>query len=277
MRIHSVAIKLLVAGLYGAPFVCTQTGGTPPAPGPSIPAPDQGRPRRVEPPRKPREQGFRMVVTAGINGLEAAQYKYQTAVTLPDGRRLEYSGTQTSPGGTILAGVAITPPGPLRRFSAGLFVNGGGLQSWARPVTPSNIAAPFSVDNLQLAIQSKLGNSSGWSPGFSPFVEHELGHLFGNRMRLGYQYWRQTGRYKGAFFSTPGSDAVAAYDVRLGYSSHLVRLSVINFTRLDDSDLNLPGSHGSGRRYGVIQEAGILGGTHQTLMIFLAVGPFWLF
>lgn len=239
--------------------------------------PIQDRPRRVKPPRTPREQGFRFVATVGINGLEAARYNYQTTITMPDGRRFIYSGPQSSPGGNVLAGIEITPPGALRRFSAGLHVNGGGLQSWSRPVTPTDSSVPFSVANLQLAIQNSIGNSSGWRPGFSPFVEHELGNLLGNRLRVGYEYWRQTGGYKGHFFPSDVANQVAQYDVRLSYSSHLAEFSFSNFTNLDDSDVSLPGVHHSRRRYGVVQKLGILGGSHGTVMIFIAVGPFWSF
>jgi hypothetical protein len=240
-------------------------------------ASDQDHPPPVKPPRTPQDQGFRIAITAGINGFLTASYGYETRITMPDGRQLLYQGTQTAPGGTMSGGVEITPPGAFRRFTIGVNLNGGGLQSWARPVTPSDAATPFSLQNLQLAILSTSLNATGWGLGFSPYLEHELGHLLGNRLRLGYQYWNQSGSYKGSFFPTPGSRILAGYDVQLNYSSHLVRLTMHNFTSLDDSDINLPGSHRSRRRYGVVQEIGMLGGTHGTFMIFVAVGPFWSF
>jgi hypothetical protein len=238
---------------------------------------DQDHPPPVKPPRTPEDQGFRIIVTAGISGFLSAKYGYETRITMPDGQQLRYTGTQSAPGGTMSGGVEITPPGTFRRFTFGVNLNGGGLQSWSRPVVPSDAAAPFSLQNLQVAILSRSLSATGWRPGFSPYLEHELGHLLGNRLRLGYQYWNQSGRYKGSFFPVPGSRTLAGYDIQLNYSSHLVRLTMHNFTNLDDSDINLPGSHRSKRRYGVVQEVGILGGTHETFMIFIAVGPFWSF
>jgi hypothetical protein len=271
-------INLLIAVLCVNLSTTAQGGGNRPArSNSSNGSSDQDHPRRVKPPRTPREQGFRIVITAGLNGFAAASYGYTTRITMPNGQQLHYSGTQRTSGGTLSGGFEITPPGALRRFTAGVSVNGGGLESWALPVTPPNAVTPFSRANLQFAIESTGWNASGWHPAFSPYLEHELGNLLGNRMRLGYQYWNQAGNYKGSFVPTARSATLAEYDVRLNYSAHLVRVSLNNFTNLDDSDVNFPGSHRSKRRYGLVQQIGILVGTHQTVMIFIGVGPFWSF
>jgi hypothetical protein len=279
VRILSTARLDLVIAILFIPFsAAAQVGqNQPPVTVRSTAEPQRKHPRRIKPPRTPRDHGLRIALTAGMNSLVAGGYNYTTQIIMPDGQQLQYTGTQTAPGGSMSAGIEITPPGILRRFTAGLSVNGGGFESWARPVTPSNAPTPFSLLNLQLAIQSTIFTGSGWRADFSPYVEHELGNLLGSRMRLGYQYWAQTGGYKGYFFPIPGSRIAAEYDVRLNYSSHLVRLTFNNFTNLDDSDVNFPGSHRSKRRYGLLQQIGILGGTHRSFMIFFAVGPFWSF
>jgi hypothetical protein len=279
VRIFSTVRMDRVVAILFIPFPATAQVGQnrPPATVQPTAAADHKHPQRVRPPRNPRDHGLRLVLTAAMNGLVAGGYNYTTRIVMPDGQQLHYTGTQTAPGGSMSAGIEITPPGALRRFTGGLNVNSGGLESWARPVTPSNAPTPFSLLNLQLAIQSTIFTGSGWRADFSPYVEHELGNVLGNRMRLGYQYWAQTGGYKGSFVPIPGSRILAEYDVRLNYSSHLVRLTFNNFTNLDDSDVNFPGSHRSKRRYGLLQQIGILGGTHRSFMIFFAVGPFWSF
>jgi hypothetical protein len=243
----------------------------------STPASDQSHPRPVTPPHRSLEQGFRLAVVAGLNFLPLAGYSYDTRVVLPDGRQLNYAGTQNAPGGTLFLGVAITPRGPFRRLTLGANFNGGGLESWARPVIPNGVSAPFSQQSLGLAIQRKYGYHSAWHPLISPYIEHELRFLFGNRLRIGYQYWRQRGSYSGFFTVSEASQASAEYNVGLRYSSHLVRLSLDNYTWLDDADGDVTGSQRSKRKSGLVQQAGVLAGTHGTVIIFVDIGACWRF
>jgi hypothetical protein len=244
-------------------------------PDPPAAAPPHTRePTPVKPPHEAVDQGFRMSVVVGITAqVIPAGYAYSTRVTLPSGQQLNYVGTQTARGGALLGGLQVTPPRAFRRFTLGITMGLGGLASWSKAPIPEGVSTPFSRNNLLAAIQSRYAYHSGWSPSFSPYIEHELGSFLGNRCRIGYQYWSQSGEYNGAFVPTDGSPGVAAYNVRLKYSAHLVRFSINNLTELDDSQ-----SNGRPRqRYGLIQQAGLLVGTNRTLTIFLGVGPFWGF
>ncbi len=246
-----------------------------PAPGADAAATEDRRePKPVKPPHEAVDQGFRMSFIVGISGqVMPARYSYSTRIDLPDGQQLNYSDTQTAPGGFALAGLQLTPPGAFRRFTAGINFGAGGLASWLKAPVPSGVPTQFSQDSLLLAIQRRYIFRSGWHPSISPYIEHELGNFLGNRCRIGYQYWRQSGGYQGTFIPNEGSRALAAYDVRLRHSAHLVRFSINSLTDLDDTQLNGPRK----QRYGLIQQVGVLVGTNRTLAVFWGVGPFWNF
>ena len=231
-------------------------------------------PKPVKPPHEAVDQGFQVGLIMGISGnVVPARYSYSTRIDLPNGQQLNYSDTRTAPGGFVLAGVQLTPPGALRRFTAGISFGAGGLATWLKAPVPSGVATPFSQDNLLLAIQRRYIFRTGWHPSISPYIEHELGDFLGNRCRIGYQYWTQSGEYQGTFIPNYGSRDLGTYDVHLRHSAHLVRFSITNLTELDNSPLN-------GRqkqRYGLIQQVGLLFGTNRTVVVFWGVGPFWNF
>jgi hypothetical protein len=261
-----VVVYLAACGLFAVGLPAT---GADPAT-----AEDRREPKPVKPPLEAVDQGFRMGFIVGISGqVVPARYSYSTRIELPGGQQLNYADTQAALGGFVLAGLQLTPPRALRRFTVGISFGAGGLASWLKAPIPSGVSTQFSQDNLLLAIQRRYIFRSGWHPSISPYIEHELGNFLGNRCRIGYQYWRQSGEYQGTFISNEGSRALAAYDVHLRHSAHLVRFSINNLTELDDTQLN-------GRRtqrYGLIQQVGLLVGTNQTVTVFLGVGPFWDF
>lgn len=232
------------------------------------------RPRPVTPPHEAVEDRLRFVLLFGLTSMTWASYGYATSVTTPSGELLQYSGTQVSPGGTLIIGAAITPPRKFRRWTLGLNLNLGGLESWARPVIPSGTLTPFSQNNLIFQIERKYGYRSGWSPGISPYIEHDIAFLFGRKLRAGYSYWNQRGEYKGAFVANPATGEAGAYDVLLNYSSHLVRFSLNNYEFLD-SDTYPGNSKNRGNKMGLLEQVGVLAGTHKTIMIFVGIGPFW--
>lgn len=236
---------------------------------------ERDRPRPVNPPHEPVEEGLRFGLILGLNSMSWASYSYATSVTTPSGSLLQYSGTQVSPGGTLILGAAVSPPGAFRRWTIGLNLNLGGLESWARPVIPSGTATPFSQSNLIFQIERKYGYREGWSPAISPYIEHDLAFLFGRRLRAGYAYWNQTGKYTGLFVANPATGATGAYDVRLKYSSHLVRFSLNNYEFPDEPDTTGSGSRRGKRKTGLLEQIGVLAGSHQTIMIFVGIGPFW--
>lgn len=237
---------------------------------------DRDHPRPVSPPHKPVEDRLRLMLVLGLNSMSWASYSYSTSVTTASGELLQYSGTQVSPGGTLIIGAAITPPGALRRWTLGLNLNLGGLESWARPVVPSGIATPFSQEDLIFQIERKYGYRAGWAPAFSPYIEHDVAALLGRKLRLGYAYWTQRGEYKGSFVANPVTGAPGAYDVHLNYSSHLVRVSLNHYEFLD-SDTTVGGSQDRGNKMGLLEQVGVSAGTHRTVMIFVGIGPFWRF
>jgi hypothetical protein len=241
----------------------------------SGPASDQPRPRKVTPPRGPPEHGVRVALVGGANILTWAEYSYDTHVSMPEGQQLHYAGTQSSPGVTVFAGGAVTLPGALRRVTVGGNLNVGGLDSLRRPVIPGGISTPFFKKNLDAAIQNKYSSKTSWRPSLSPYIEHELGVVSGERFRAGYQYWRQLGSYEGSFPPTEGSQLSAAYNVRFKYSSHLFRFSVNNYLNSDDEDSDAP--HSSKRKSGLIRQVGVLAGTHHSIIAFVGIGPFWGF
>jgi hypothetical protein len=53
----------------------------------------------------------------------------------------------------------------------------------------------------------------------------------------------------------------------------MLRLSINSYTSLDDPDAN-PNSK---RRAGFVREAGLQIGTHNSVTVFVAVGPSWSF
>jgi hypothetical protein len=232
-------------------------------------------PRPVEPPHKPAQQGTRFALLFGLNLFTYGQYGYNTAITMPDGRTLHYAGQQNASGGTFFTGAAITPPAALRRLTVGFTLNLGGLQSWTHPVIPSGVVTPFSQSNLSLQIQRNEALSSAWRPAVSPYIEHELGFLLKSRIRAGYQYWHQLGSSQGLFPVDQSRSALADYNVQFLHSSHLIRLSLNNYTSLeDDTDTN---SASQKRNPSFVRQAGLLIGTNNTVMVFIGLGPAWSF
>ena len=228
----------------------------------------------VKPPREARARGFRIALLVGIDVSALARYAYDTRVSLHGGDQLQYRGWQRSPGVALFAGGAATLPGALRRITLGAGINAGGLDSKDRSVIPAGVSTPFSKKSLQADIQRRYVNRLGWHSAFSPYIEHDLGFFLGGRVRAGYQHWEQIGSHIGSFAPIDGSRESADYNIRLNFRSHLVRVSVNEYFALDlDDDTNT--SHRSKRKSGMIQQWGVLIGTHQTIMVFAAIGPFW--
>ena len=260
-----VVIYLAACGLFAVGL---------PATGADAETEDRREPKPVKPPHEAVGQGFRLSFLVGISGHVApARYSYSTRIGLPGGQQLNYADSRTAPGGFVLAGLQLTPPRAFRRFTVGVSFGAGGLASWLKTPVPSGVSTPFSQDNLLLAIQRRYIFRTGWHPSISPYIEHELGNFLGNRFRIGYQYWRQSGEYQGTFIPNDGSRALATYDVHLRHSAHLVRFSINNLTELDNTPLNGPQK----QRSGFIQQAGILFGTNRTVTVFFGIGPFWDF
>jgi hypothetical protein len=232
---------------------------------------DPKNPPPVKPSREARARGFELALVVGLDVLVSASYAYDTRVSLPGVDQLRYSGTQRSPGVALSAGGALMLPGPLRRITVGGGINLGGPDSKNRPVIPAGVPTPFSKQNLYSDIQAKYANRLGWKAALSPFIEHDVGLFHGARVRAGYQHWAQLGSHTGSFAPSDGS-ALAGYNVRLSLRSHLVRVSVNDYIDLEDDTET---SHRSKRRSGIIQQWGVLIGTHQTIMVFAAIGPFW--
>ncbi|MDQ1469749.1 MAG: hypothetical protein QOJ99_1229 [Bryobacterales bacterium] len=239
------------------------------------PATDQKSPVPVKPSKEPSARGLQLAVLVGIDVLGWAGYSYDTRVSLPDGQQLRYRGTAGAPGVMLSFGGAVTLPGALRRITLGASLTGGGLNSRKRPVIPAGVVTPFSQVNLQNQILNKYLYSPGWGPALSLYVDHDLGFLHESRVRAGYQFWRQTGSYTGAFEASGRSHALAGYDVRLESRSHLIRVSVNDYGSFQDPDSNTTTSHRSGRRVGIVRQWGVSIGTHRTIVIFAGIGPFW--
>ncbi|MCU1261506.1 MAG: hypothetical protein JWO80_4391 [Bryobacterales bacterium] len=216
-----------------------------------------------------------MALLVGIDVLAWAGYSYDTHVSLPDGQQLQYRGTAGAPGVALSGGGAVTLPGAWRRITVGVSINAGGLNSSKRSVIPAGVATPFSKVNLQNQIRSKYSYAPGWTSALSLYVDHDLAFLRENRVRVGYQYWRQTGSYTGTFEPTDKSRALAGYDVRLASQSHLLRVSMNNYASLDDSDINTTTPNRPRRKTGMIWQFGVAAGTHRTIVIFAAIGPCW--
>ncbi|MFL6447553.1 MAG: hypothetical protein ACJ746_07670 [Bryobacteraceae bacterium] len=236
--------------------------------------PPQRAPKPIEPPHKPAQQGFRLAATIGFNFIGNAKYSYNTAVTMPDGTALNYSGTERSSGGTLSLGAAATPGGAFRRFTLGFDLNFGGLDVPGHPVVPPGTATPFSQSNLNSQVAQKLVVGSHWHPFISPYIEHEIGSILQNRVRLGYEYLNTSGSASGVFAVDQSRSTQARYSVRFGQATHMIRLSVHNDSWFDDTE---PGKAPPKRRSGIIQQGGVLVGTDGTVMVFVRVGPVWTF
>jgi hypothetical protein len=234
-------------------------------------ASDPQNPPPVKPSKEARSQGLELSLFIGLGVMASASYAYDTRVSLPGTDQLRYSGRQRSPGAALFAGGALTLPGPLRRITVGGGINAGGPNSKDRPVIPAGVPTPFSKQNLYSDIQARYSNRLGWNAALSPFIEHAVGFFHGTRVRAGYQHWAQLGSHTGSFAPTDGS-AAANYNVRLNLRSHLVRVSMNDYVALEDDTET---SQRSKRRSGMIQQWGVLIGTHQTIMVFAAIGPFW--
>jgi hypothetical protein len=236
--------------------------------------PEQRPPRPIAPPHKPAQQGFRLTATTGLNFVVNGKYNYDTAVIMPDGSALRYSGNQRASGGTLSLGAAATPGGALRRFTLGFDLNFGGLSVAGHSVVPAGTVTPFLQNNLNTQVARRSLVSSHWRPFVSPYVEHEVGSIFQNRVRLGYQYFNTSALIDGSFPVDQPRSAQASYSVRFSQASHMVRLSVHNDSWLDDIE---PDQAPPKRRTGIVQEGGILVGTDATIVVFVKVGPVWTF
>ncbi len=236
--------------------------------------PEQRRPEPIAPPHRPAQQGVRLTVTTGLNFVVNGKYKYDTAVTMPDGSALRYSGNQRASGGALSLGAAATPGGALRRFTVGFDLNFGGLSVAGHPVVPAGSVTPFSQNNLNTQVAARSLVNSHWRPFISPYVEHEIGSIFQNRVRLGYQYFNTAALVNGSFAIDQPRSTQASYSVRFSQASNMVRLSVHNDSWFDDTD---PDQAPPKRRTGIVQEGGILVGTDATIVVFVKVGPVWTF
>jgi hypothetical protein len=232
----------------------------------------QRPPKPIEPPHRPAQQGFRLTATVGLTLIGNGKYSYNTTLTMPNGSAFNYNGTQRSAGGTLSLGVAATPPGALRRFTMGFDLNFGGLDVWGHSVVPTGAATPQPNLNTRIGQQSITGPP--WQPFVSPYIEHELGKIFQNRIRVGYQFWQASGSYNGSFAVDRLGSTQANYNVRFSQTSNMIRLSVHNDTWLDDSETSrVPPK----RRSGLLQQGGVLIGTDGSLVVFMGVGPVWTF
>jgi len=220
------------------------------------------------------QQGFRFAATTGLTFIANGKYNYDTTVITPDGSTLRYSGSQRTPGGTLSLGAAASPGGALRRFTFGFDLNFGGLSVAGHSVVPAGSATPFSQNNLnsQVAARSLVG--SRWRPFISPYVEHEIGSILQNRVRLGYQYFNTSALINGSFAVNQPRSIQANYSVRFSQASHMIRLSVHNDSWFDDTE---PDQAPPKRRTGIIQEGGVLVGTDASIVVFVKVGPVWTF
>jgi hypothetical protein len=246
------------------------------APAQSIPkeSPPQRPPKPIEPPHKAVQQGFRLTATIGLNLLANGKYQYNTTVIMPDGRAFDYNGVQRSSGGMLSLGAAATPGGALRRLTMGFDLNFGGLETWAHPVIPSGSVTPFSQSNLNSQVAQQSLASPPRRPFVSPYIEHELASVLQNRVRLGYQYLHTAKSYGGSFAADQSGSIQANYNVRFSQTSHMIRVAVHNDTWLDDTDR---GHVPPKRRFGFVQQAGVLIGTDRSVIVFVRTGPVWIF
>ena len=244
------------------------------SPGQSTPKESPRPPKPIEPPHKPAQQGFRLTVPIGFNLLENGRYRYNTMVTMPDGSVFNYSGGQRVSGGTLSIGAAATPGGALRRLTIGLDLNFGGLDTWTQPVIPPGSVTPFSQANLNTEVAEKSLSGSARGPFVSPYIEHDLGSVLENRVRLGYQYFQTAQSSSGSFHADQSGSIQAKYSVKFSQASHMIRLSVHNDTWLDETGTDqVPPK----RRFGFFQQAGVLIGTDGSFIVFVGGGPAWIF
>ena len=234
-------------------------------------AADPKEPPPVKPSREGRKRGSELSLLVGLEATAVASYAYDTRVRMPGADQLRYKGTQRSRGLALFAGGEFTLPGFLRRITIGADINAGGPDTKDRLVIPAGVSTPFPKSSLYYDIQNRYSYRSVWKGAICPFIEHDIAFFHGNRVRAGYQRWDQVGSQTGSFPLTGGS-ALANYDVRLNLRSHLVRVSVNNYLTLKDDTEN---SHRYKRLSGMIQQWGGMIGTHQTIVIFAAIGPFW--
>ena len=234
----------------------------------------QRPPKPIEPPHKAAQQGFRFTATIGFSLIANGKYRYNTSVTMPDGSALAYNGAQRTAGATLFMGAAATPAGALRRVTLGFDLNFGGLDVAGHSVIPPGSVTPFSQTNLNSQIAQKSLLSSSWHPFVSPYIEHALGAILQNRIRLGYEYFRTAGSSNGSFAADQSGSIQARYSVRFSQASHMIRLSVHNDTWLDDTDADHAPPK---RRSGVVQQAGVLIGTDRSIVVFVSLGPVWIF
>jgi len=234
----------------------------------------QRPPGPIEPPHKPAQQGFRFAATLGFSLVANGKYRYNTTVATPDGSVFAYNGAQRTAGAALNLGAAATPPGALRRFTLGFDLNFGGLDVAGHTVIPPGESTPFSQINLNAQIAQKSLLSSAWHPFISPYVEHSIGSMLQNRIRLGYEYFKTAGSSSGFFSADPSGSALGKYSVRFSQASHMIRVSAHNDTWFDDTDADRAPPK---RRSGVVQQAGLLVGTDGSLVVFVSLGPVWTF
>jgi hypothetical protein len=220
------------------------------------------------------QQGFRFTATIGFSLIANGKYRYNTSVTMPDGSALAYTGAQRSSGATLSMGAAATPGGALRRVTVGFDLNFGGLDVSGHPVVPPGSVTPFSQSNLNSQITQRFPISSSSGPFVSPYIEHEIGSVLQNRIRLGYEYFQTANTQTGSFAVDQSGSIQARYSVRFSQASHMIRLSAHNDTWLDDTEA---GHTPPKRRSGVLQQGGVLIGTDGSIIVFVSVGPVWIF
>ena len=265
-RYWRILVILLIAGSVLMPHALPAQ--TPPK------EPPHRSEKPIEPPHKPAQEGFRFTTTIGFNVIATGIYRYGTTVTMPDGHLLLYNGSQRSAGGTLSLGAGATPGGALRRFTVGFDLNLGGLDVSGHSVIPPGSVTPFSQANLNSHVAQKSLISSPWHPFVSPYIEHEIGSVFQNRVRLGYEYFGTSGATNGLFLADPSGSIQARYSVRFSQASHMIRLSAHNDTWFDDTE---PGQPRPKRRTGVVQQGGVLIGTDGSVVVFISIGPVWNF
>jgi hypothetical protein len=234
----------------------------------------QRPPKPIEPPHKPAQQGFRLTATIGFGLIANGNYRYSTTVTMPDGTSLAYNGVQRTAGATLFLGAAATPVGAFRRLTLGFDLNFGGLDVAGHSVVPPGSVTPFSQTNLNAQVAQKSLLSSSWHPFFSPYVEHAIGSILQNRIRLGYEYFRSAGSSNGLFAIDQSGNNQARYSVQFSQASHMIRVSVHNDSWFDEPDTDRTAPR---RRSGVVQQAAVLFGTDGSVVVALSLGPVWTF
>jgi hypothetical protein len=267
----AISTRVSAAPAVNSPGMPEKEAEGPPSVSEESDASDPDKPRPVKPPREPRSRGSEVSLQVGIGLLANGRYAYVTRVSQPGAYDLQYNGNQRAPGLGIFAGGAFTLPGRFRRITLGGTISAGGPDSKDRPVIPSGASPPFSMQNLNSDIQARYSRRLGWGVALAPFIEHDVGFFHERRVRAGYQFWSQAGSHTGSFPPNNGAP-VANYDVRLSLRSHLVRVSVNEYVAFQEER---DPSRRPRRRSGIIEQWGFVVGTHQTVMIFAAIGPFW--